>query len=169
MELLDSTIALVVTLAALATTVTVLMEIWVRIFGLKNRGQIELFTKLFNKAVKGKFPGQQDAWSFINKTLGNPLSAREIRKPRGWEKLEKDQAKLSCREFSWGRGKGVYEWVSHEHVFRRLLEMEGAVNATKADLIARLKRFSKKYDEYCAAASVEFKDSRRLLVERGDV
>jgi hypothetical protein len=44
MELLDATIALAVTLAALATSVTVIKEIVVRVFGLKSKGQIELLT-----------------------------------------------------------------------------------------------------------------------------
>jgi hypothetical protein len=44
MELLDVTIALAVTLAALATSVTVIMEIVIRVFGLKSKGRIELLT-----------------------------------------------------------------------------------------------------------------------------
>jgi hypothetical protein len=44
MELLDATIALAVTLAALAMTVTVIKGIVVRVFGLKSKGQIELLT-----------------------------------------------------------------------------------------------------------------------------
>ena len=44
MELLEATIASAVTLAILAKTVTVIMEIVVRVFGLKSKGQIELLT-----------------------------------------------------------------------------------------------------------------------------
>jgi hypothetical protein len=44
MELLNATIALAVTLAALATSVTVIMEIVVPAFDLKSKGRIELLT-----------------------------------------------------------------------------------------------------------------------------
>ncbi len=55
MELLDATIALAVTLAALATSVTMIMEIVVRVFGLKSKGWIELFT------TRGKSDGDVTA------------------------------------------------------------------------------------------------------------
>lgn len=73
MVLLDAALALVVTLAALATSVTVLMEIWVRFFGLKSKTQIELFSKIFDDAVYKKFPGELSKKDFLRKVLSNPL------------------------------------------------------------------------------------------------
>lgn len=151
MELLDAALALVITFAALATTVTVLMEIWIRFFGLKSKTQVELFQQIFESAVKDKFSGQLERGKFLNKVLCNPLLAIEIREPRRGE----------VAPYIGLRSKGIYEWVSDEHVYRRLLGMEGVLKDSKKDLVAKLKQFSRKYDELCAAASVEFKENRR--------
>jgi hypothetical protein len=150
MELLDAAIALAITLAALATTVTVLMEIWIRFFGLKSKTQVELFQKIFDNAVKDKFPGQLNRWDFVKKVLRNPLLAGEMREP-----------KPGAYTPYVGRSQGIYEWVSDEHVYRRLLGMQGVLAASKAELVSKLKQFSRKYDELCGAASVEFKANRR--------
>ena len=74
MELLDATIALAVTLAALATVVTVIMEIVFRLFGLKSKGQIELFKQIFDRSFKDRFNGNASDYKFVTTILGNPLT-----------------------------------------------------------------------------------------------
>ena len=84
MVLLDAALALVVTLAALATSVTVLMEIWVRFSGLKSKTQIELFSKIFDDAVYKKFPGELSKKDILRKVLSNPL--HDFATKSGWTK-----------------------------------------------------------------------------------
>lgn len=156
MELLDAAIALVVTLAALATSVTVLMEIWIRFFGLKSKTQVELFQRIFDNAVAGKFAGDPGRKDFLSKVLLNPLfrdrNCACIREPDPGEWAP-----------FWGRNsRGIYEWVSDEHVYRQLLKMPGVAAESRAALVAKLKTFSRRYNELCAAASVEFKENRRV-------
>ncbi|MEE4190084.1 MAG: hypothetical protein V2I66_00815 [Halieaceae bacterium] len=163
MELLDAAIALVVTLAALATSVTVLMEIWIRIFGLKSQTQVELFQRIFDNAVAGKFSGNPEKNDFLSKVLLNPLfrdrksASIPEPKPGAWAPF-------------WGRkSQGIYEWVSDEHVYRQLLKMPGVAADSKGALVAKLKTFSRRYNELCAAASVEFKENRRVWSIRGGI
>jgi hypothetical protein len=166
MEMLDAALALAITLAALATTVTVLMEIWVRVFGLKSKAQIELFTRIFDDAVQDRFPGSPSRGDFLLNVLANPLHDFSAMKKKAFRTTQKKEVPLSdaigAETVPLGlQGKGIYEWVSHEHVYRNLLKLEGIVQGTREDMIARLQSFTRKYDEYCAAASLQFKDNRQ--------
>lgn len=163
MELLDAAIALVITLAALATSVTVLMEIWIRLFGLKSKTQVELFQRIFDNAVAGKFAGNPGRKDFLSRVLLNPLfrdrKSASISEPEpgAWAPF-------------WGRkSQGIYEWVSDEHVYRQLLNMPGVAADSRSALVAKLKTFSRRYNELCAAASVEFKENRRVWSIAGGI
>lgn len=165
MEMLDASLALAITLAALATTVTVIMEIWVRFFGLKSKAQIDLFTRIFDDAVRDKFPGDPVLGDFLKKVLANPLHDFSSMKKKALAISEKngsgDANDMNAQMVPLSlRGTGIYEWVSHEHVYRRLLELDGIVDGTRDEMIARLKAFTLKYEEYCAAASQQFKENR---------
>lgn len=202
MELLDAVIALAVTLAALATTVTVLMEVCIRTLGLKTRTQLQLFRTIFDDAVRVQFGQEKGQHKFLNLVLANPLvikqqpaepatdetstaeanapatSADEDETPpwaakypnlAGFVGLFRKRVSaespipLEDKPFAFfgSRDKGIYEWVSQEHVLRRLLRMPGVINLDEDVLVAKLRAFAHKYDELCAAASAEFKDSRR--------
>lgn len=160
MELLDAAIALAVTIAALATTVTVGMEIWVRFFGLKSEAQVALFRKIFDEAVANQVvpvdegdPSTNPRTLFLQRVLGNPLlPAPSI----------SDSDDTGSLRYAFGKGQAIYEWVSHEHVFRRLLSLDGALSGTRSDIIGRLKRFAARYDEFCSAASADFARRRRF-------
>lgn len=153
MALLDAVTALAVTMAALATTVTIVMEVWVRIFRLRRRAQLRLFQRIFEDAVAHRFPAVNEPAEFIGAVLRNPLHHAGR---RGNEEASSGLTRNS------GARKGIYEWVSHEHVFRRLLELEGVVEEGREQLTNKLRAFCRKYDELCSAASTDFKERRRL-------
>jgi len=162
MELLDATIALAVTLAALATTVTVIMEIVVRVFGLKSKNQIELFKAIFDRSFKNRFKGNVSDFKFVTSILGNPLSTwsasaapDDRNKPSGTNRSV--LSKPTYRDVFGAKSLCVYDWVSTEHVFRHLLALPGVTDDRRSQLVCNLKEFNVEYNQLCAAAKTRFK------------
>jgi hypothetical protein len=164
MELLDATIALAVTLAALATAVTVIMEIIVRVLGLKSKGQIDLFRMIFDRSFKNRFRGNTSDYDFVTTILGNPLTAwTATADPAANENsagAERNVLKDTTFSDVFGaKSLCVYDWVSTEHVFRQLLTLPGVVNDSRDQLVRNLREFNVEYNQLCAAAKTRFKNN----------
>jgi hypothetical protein len=75
MQLLDATLSLALTLAALATIVTIIMEIGLRAAGARKKNLVETM-KLLNKELDNGLFKDLDAderWRFISKVIENPV------------------------------------------------------------------------------------------------
>lgn len=162
MDLLDAVIALAVTLAALATTVTVVMEIFVRLLGLKSKGQIELFKKVFDRSFKNRFNGSANNFEFVKGILGNPLQDWTASPEPDSDSGDRNvlPKTTSFSDVFGGKSSCVYDWVSTEHVFRRILDLPEVINDSRDTLVQKLKEFNQEYNELCAAASTQFKNNR---------
>lgn len=150
MVLFDSLLAFALTLAALATVVTLFMEFAIRTFGLKRKGQVALMKKLLGSdTVKGLLPdAAQQQWPVIKAVLENPFSKKPMAESEAQQKFPGTQA------------QGIYREVSLEHVLRRLLETTPArdlVKETKAELEPKLHAIARKYDELNSALGADFK------------
>lgn len=150
MVLFDSLLAFALTLAALATVVTLLMEFAIRTVGLKRKGQVALMKKLLGSdTVKGLLPeAAQQQWPVIKAVLENPFSKKAMAETEAQQKYPGTQA------------QGIYREVSLEHVLRRLLETAPArelVKETRAELEPKLHAIARKYDELSSALGADFK------------
>lgn len=185
MVLLDSLLAFALTLAALATVVTLLMEFGIRILGAKRRGQIRLFKKLLDsETVKDLLPAlaaqaekeapqperksattQRDTKTLLwNLVFGKPTTDG-VDTPY-WNVIKailqnpfsgKPMAESESKQSYRGwAAAGIYRNVSLEHVLRRLLETE-VVQEAREDLEAKLQAIARKYDELSSALGAEFK------------
>ena len=164
MELLDATIALAVTLAALATVVTVIMEIVFRLFGLKSKGQIELFKQIFDRSFKDRFNGNASDYKFVTTILGNPLttwtaSADPVANAKSASAERNVLKDTTFGDVFGAKSLCVYDWVSTEHVFRQLLTLPGVVNDSRSQLVRNLREFNVEYNQLCAAAKTRFKNN----------
>jgi len=148
MVLLDSLIAFALTLAALATIVTIFMEIITRVAGLKARRQVQLFGKLFDEVLVTHLPAEAKKWEVVKTILQSRLS-------------DKKMADSADKQSYFGTAAGaIYDDVSLEHVLRRLLETSGAetlIEETEEKLKTRLGLIARKYEEYCSALGADFK------------
>lgn len=148
MTLLDSLLAFALTLAALATVVTILLEIFIRWLGLKRRGQVELIGRLLDHGVAAHLPDQQARWQAIRGILENPFSATPM------------AAQQAAQGYSGRAAGGIYTEVSLEHVLRHLLESPAAASLlqqAEKDLTDQLQILSNRFDEFSAALAADFK------------
>jgi hypothetical protein len=154
MELLDATLAFVLTLAALATVVTVVMEAVHRILRVR-KGNLIIALQRLNKEIP-KGPLRVDPrrrWDFIVNVLNNPTAGLKQQLPTSQTltKEADDQKKhvptvfgarnefrapeKSRGEEAWNNAidslgrqngvRGIYDKVSLEHVLRRFVEVGG--------------------------------------------
>ncbi|MEO3427600.1 hypothetical protein AAFN88_02000 [Pelagibius sp. CAU 1746] len=150
MVLFDSLLAFALTLAALATVVTLLLEFAIRVCGVKRKGQVELFKKLLEtETVKGLLPdAAASRWDVVKNILQNPFAAKGMASTEGEQGYRGTAA------------QGIYREVSLEHVLRRLLETDaakGLIADTKEELEPKLHKIARKYDELSSALGAEFK------------
>ena len=157
MELLDAALALALTLAALATIVTITMEIVLRTLGLHQRHQVELVKRLYDDVI-AKHTGQTTTdlatrWAVVKKVLENPLAGKQM--------APTDTA----QGYLGGRSAPIYGKISLEHLLRRIIDVEeiGETYRTNRDeLKMNLSALSLKYDEYRSAISTRFKSRTQL-------
>ena len=152
MELLDATIAFVVTLAALATVVTVVMEAVHRILRVRKGNLIIALQRLNKEIPKGPFRvDPRRRWDFIVNVLNNPATDSKQRLPTSQTLTREpdDQEKRVPTVLGAGNGfraprksrgekawndaidslgrrngvRGIYDKVSLEHVLRRFVEV----------------------------------------------
>ena len=144
MALLDSLLAFALTLAVLATVVTLLLETLIRICGLKRAGQVKIISRLLKDSV----PDAESRWQAVKAILENPFADNKM------------ADKESEQKFVGWKANGIYAEVSLEHVLRRLTESSPAVELvekTQAELKEELQNLASRYDELASALSANFK------------
>jgi hypothetical protein len=160
MELLDAVLAFALTLAALATVVTVIMEIVLRSVLMRKKNLVEVMRLLNGELPKGTLGlSEQERWEFFTKTVENPAEgvSKHIPKVLG----EGDSAAAAMDKVDWRCLKnGVYDKVSTEHLLRRLSELS-SVTQLCAEANDKIKqefyRLAGKYEEFGSAVSASFK------------
>lgn len=158
--MLDAILAFALTLAALATVVTIIMESVQRVFRMRRKNLVQLMKHLNKHLDKHKKLGltESERWEFVRGVVGNPTLAVSALAD---SKLGDQTAETALKALGrWDLGSGVYEKVTLEHVLRRLVELESvrkklrdAQDAVKAEL----NHLGRKFEEYGSAMSVRFK------------
>lgn len=185
MQLLDAILAFTLTLAALATVVTVIMEAAVRIARVRKKNMVEEM-RLLNKEL-GKGPlnmSDDERWDFFVRVVENPAAAAIGELKPLWQNLD-----LEARLDLFGRGKsvdagflrrigacvaqlfhdkkraGLYEEVSLEYLLRCLAETEAVQKVSLAAgraLKVEFNRIARKYEEIGSSVSANFKRHAQL-------
>ncbi len=180
MQLLDVTLAFALTMAALATVVTVIMEAFLRLTRMRKKNLIEEM-KLLNKELGNSPLGMTDEerWKFFVRVVENPVGASIEKLKPEWETLSlDDRLAYFGRDKAAGKGKlqravnfclqifgdkkrrGLYEKVSLEYMIRCLADVESIkqASATKADrLKVEFNRIARRYEEIGSSVSTSFK------------
>jgi hypothetical protein len=160
MELLDAAIAFALTLAALATVVTVLMEIAHRCVLMRKKNLVQVMGLLNEELPKGTLGlDESKRWEFFTKVVENPAQALSEHIPATLDDGESAGDALNRLDWRCLRS-GVYDKVSTEHVLRRLAELP-QVQQLAAQAADKLKtefcRLARKYEEFGSAVSASFK------------
>ena len=160
MELLDAAIAFALTLAALATVVTVLMEIVLRCVLMRKKNLVQVMRLLNEELPKGSLGlDEKERWEFFTKVVENPTQglSERIAKPLG----DDVTAGKALDAIDWRcLRRGVYDKVSTEHLLRRLAELPRVkkLSAQAADKVKKeFYRLACKYEEFGSAVSASFK------------
>lgn len=157
MALLDAALAFALTLAALATVATIIMEIAIRFLGSKARDQVQMLWVLCDfiqdKMGVTALADDDNRWKLVRRVLQNPFAQSEMKRSVSW--------------FSFiGPGSApVYKDISLEHFLRRLLDdndVQQTLGTTRDDLKNALSKLGTKYDEYAAAIATRFKERAML-------
>lgn len=158
MQLLDATLAFALTLAALATVVTVIMEIGLRITRRRKKNLIRVMKLLDQELGNGKLGiSAAERWAFFTQVVSNPAEAAP--KPSGYTQQKNLEELFS----SYGRDKkwrGLFDRTSLEYLLRRLAESEGvrtALREASAEVSVEFNRLARRYEEFEAAVSASFK------------
>ncbi|GMQ74825.1 MAG: hypothetical protein BMS9Abin01_0065 [Gammaproteobacteria bacterium] len=160
MELLDAAIAFALTLAALATVVTVLMEIVLRCVLMRKKNLVQIMGLLNEELPKGTLGlDEKERWEFFTKVVENPAQGLSERIPK---QLGDDaSAGEALQSIDWHcLRRGVYDKVSTEHVLRRLSELPRVkqLSVQAADKVKKeFYRLACKYEEFGSAVSASFK------------
>lgn len=184
MQLLDATLAFALTLAALATVVTVIMEASLRIARMRKKNFIEVM-KLLNKELgKGKLVlDDNERWEFFVRVVENPAEESIKKLAPELEKLNlAERFAYFGRDKSAGKGRirrifnfikqifgdkkraGLYETVSLEYMLRCLADCEAVKKASlKAREVVEVEfnRIARKYEELGSSVSASFKHYAR--------
>lgn len=160
MELLDAAVAFALTLAALATVVTVLMEIVHRCVLMRKKNLVQVM-RLLNEELPEETLGLNDEkrWEFFRKVIENPAQGLSEHIPK---KLgDGESAGEAIERIDWRcLRRGVFDKVSTEHVLRRLSELGQVkqLSAQAADMVKKeFYRLACKYEEFGSAVSASFK------------
>jgi hypothetical protein len=152
MALLDAALAFALTLAALATVVTIIMEIGIRVVGLRKKDQVTLIKRLYDDYLAptiGITTADADKrWKVVRKILEIPLAGTTM------APSEEEQ------KFAGTRCSPIYDTISVEHLLRRVVELEDVEKLremTEKELKAQLSAIAQKYDEYASAIATSFK------------
>jgi len=180
MQLLDAILAFALTMAALATVATVIMESCLRITRIRKKNFIEVM-KLLNKELGEGTLGMDDdeRWEFFVRVVENPAEATiEKLKPK-WEKLAleerfaffgRDKAagigvarvifNFILQLFGDKKRAGLYDKVSLEYMLRCLAETKSVKQASitaSESLKVEFNRMARKYEEIGSSVSASFK------------
>lgn len=165
MELLDAALAFALTLAALATVVTVIMEIALRGVLMRKKNLVQVMRLLNDELPNGPLElDQNERWSFFTKVIENP--AEGLTKHISRTLSDDTTAGEAMDDVDWQSLRhGVYDKVSMEHVLRRLVELPKVqrLSAQAADKLKReFYRIACKYEEFGSAVSASFKRRSQL-------
>ncbi len=165
MQLLDAMLAFALTLAALATVATTILEAFLRIARMRKKNLIAVMKLLNNELGKGSLKLSPDErWRFFSKVVENPLEAEKSNIEIDWKKSDTDNEQVLAGVLSsFGKRKdrkGTYEKVSLEYVLRCLAESDSVKRASIAasdKLQTELNRMARKYEEFGSAVSANYK------------
>lgn len=165
MQLLDASLAFVLTLAALATVVTTIMEAGLRIVRMRKKNLIDVMKLLNNELGKGALKmSPEERWGFFSRVVENPAKAVELGSRINWQKSDEENKKtFDTFLSSFGKikdRKGIYDKVTLEHVLRCLAESDSVKRASLESsdkLKTELNRIARKYEEFGSAVSANFK------------
>ena len=168
MQLLDASLAFVLTLAALATVVTTIMEAGFRMVRMRKKKLIKVM-KLLNKELeKGPLKmSPEERWEFFSKVVKNPAKTISLASEINWKKKSDEEDKKdpanSLSSFNKRKDlKGVFNKVTLEHVLRCLAERDSVKRTaleSRDKLKTELNRLARKYEEFGSAVSSSFKQS----------
>ncbi len=154
MELLDAALAFALTLGALATVVTIIMETLHRLLKIRERNLIWVLSRLCRNLP---VLSEDERWRLVAQTLNNPSSdfpGLPASTPADGRPGEPMKHKW------WYRFSGVYNWISLEHVLRRLAElpsMTALATQHPERASAELDRVARQYQEIRSGNSAFFK------------
>ncbi len=165
MQLLDASLAFALTLAALATVVTTIMEACFRIARMRKKNLIEVMKLLNNELEKGSLKmSPEESWNFFSKVVENPVEAVGLVSKINWQKSDQKNKKVFANFLSsFGKRKdrkGIYDKVTLEYVLRCLTENDSVKRASLESsdkLKTELNRIARKYEEFGSAVSASFK------------
>lgn len=160
MELLDAALAFALTLAALATVVTVIMEVVLRSVLMRKKNLVQLMRLLNGELPKGTLGlDENERWTFFTKVIENPAEGLTEHMPKTLG--DGRTVEEAIEDIDWRSLRhGVYDKVSMEHVLRRLVELPKVrkLAAQAADVVKlELYRLACKYEEFGSAVSASFK------------
>ena len=164
MHLLDATLALALTLAALATIVTIIMEIGLRAARMRKKNLVETM-KLLNKELDNGLFKDLDAderWQFISRVIDNPVKCTpdqltERLESKSWienfcisrrAKRPKNSKQITSRDLHDSNGKLTYTGLAH------LLDSVGYDKSAGNNIVYRLLFFARYF----------FRDNKRAML-----
>lgn len=171
MQLLDASLAFILTLAGLATVVTTIMEACFRIARMRKKNLIEVMKLLNSELGKGalKF-SPEERWTFFAKVVENPVKAVGLVNKINWPKSDKEKGQaLETFLSSFGNRvdrKGIYDKVTLEYMLRCLSQIDSVKHASLEAgemLKVELNRIARKYEEFGSAVSAHFKQHAQVL------
>jgi len=187
MQLLDIFLAFVLTLAALATVVTLLREVYQHYFRLRQRRIVQTMQllerdclgdpkKLFEDDKDGQPLSQEDRRQFYADVLTNPAAPQAKADAQAGDdsaKAEAPDAYLARKDLFGlkhafqGRAqrKGLYESVTLEHVLRRLLDVKAIKDyggSNRQQLKSALGVLSARYGYMSSSVAVRFRENAQL-------
>lgn len=167
MQLLDASLAFVLTLAALATVVTTIMEACLRIAKMRKKNLITVMKLLNDEIGKGplKMP-PQERWRFFSKVVENPASPGNLANKINWKDNDiENETALNMFLKSFGKRKDrkvIFNKVTLEYLLRCFSEIgtiQHAALETREMLQTELNRIARKYEEFGSAVSANFKQN----------
>ncbi|MDJ0884226.1 MAG: hypothetical protein QNJ48_08685 [Desulfobacterales bacterium] len=167
MQLLDATLAFALTLAALATVATTILEAVLRIARMRKKNLIEVMKLLNNELGKSSLRLSPDErWRFFSQVIANPVVVAKSSLRIDWKESEEENEKILASFLSsFGKHqdrKGTYEKVSLEYVLRCLAESDSVKRAAIEagdKLKTELNRIARKYEELGSAVSAGYKQN----------
>lgn len=170
MQLLDASLAFALTLAALATVVTTILEACLRIMRIRKKNLVEVM-KLLNKELEKDSlqMSPEERWLFFSKVVVNPAWSIDLVSNVNWDKRSENSEQVLCEFLSSfdkiTARKKLYDKVTLEYVLRCLAECDSVKRAaveTTDKIKTEFNRIARKYEEFGSAVSVSFKQYAHL-------
>ena len=153
MQLLDAILAFTLTMGALATVVTLIMEAVVRLSRMRKKNFLQVMKLLDQELGQGYLAlSDKERWEFFTKVVSNPTESS------GSEDGEK-ASQQTVENFN--KTAGLFEKVSLEYMLRCLAATETVKKKTaaaKENLEAEFDRIARKYEELGSSVSASFKN-----------